>query len=78
MLFDPNFSDPLLFSVSIAHLLIRHILWRHCTCLIWCVLLEVFFFFFFGRVHVISTGPISTSQTEVRGSTSFNQCSAEH
>ncbi|CAI9545768.1 unnamed protein product [Staurois parvus] len=25
----------------------------------------VFFFFFLGRVHVISTGPISTVQTEV-------------
>ncbi|CAI9607752.1 unnamed protein product [Staurois parvus] len=30
------------------------------------------FVFFCGRVHVISTGPISTAQTEVRGSTSFN------
>ncbi|CAI9619439.1 unnamed protein product [Staurois parvus] len=48
-----------------------------------------FSFFFLGRGHVISTGPISTVQTEVRGftssysrmktpSTSFNQCSAEH
>ncbi|CAI9544422.1 unnamed protein product [Staurois parvus] len=27
-------------------------------------------FFFLGRVHVISTGPIGTLQTEVRGSTS--------
>ncbi|CAI9575369.1 unnamed protein product [Staurois parvus] len=33
-----------------------------CTCSIWCVLLE--------RVHVISTGPISTVQTEFRGSAS--------
>ncbi|CAI9586473.1 unnamed protein product [Staurois parvus] len=28
------------------------------------------FFFFLGRVHAISTGPISTVQTEVRGSAS--------
>ncbi|CAI9557775.1 unnamed protein product [Staurois parvus] len=46
-------------------------------------------FFFLGRVHVISTGPISTVQTEVRGftssqsrkknlPTSFNQCYTEH
>ncbi|CAI9539092.1 unnamed protein product [Staurois parvus] len=27
-------------------------------------------FFFFGRVHMIRTGPISTVQTEVRGSAS--------
>ncbi|CAI9612135.1 unnamed protein product [Staurois parvus] len=30
-------------------------------------LLQRFFFFFFGRVHVISTGPISTVQTEGKG-----------
>ncbi|CAI9590733.1 unnamed protein product [Staurois parvus] len=45
-------------------------------------------FFFLGRVHVISTGLISTVQTEVRSfasswskkktPTSFNQCSAGH
>ncbi|CAI9556381.1 unnamed protein product, partial [Staurois parvus] len=35
-------------------------------CSIWCVLLERFFFFF-GRVHVISTRPISTVQTERPG-----------
>ncbi|CAI9568284.1 unnamed protein product [Staurois parvus] len=29
-----------------------------------CIAREVFFFL--GRVHVISTGPISTGQTEVR------------
>ncbi|CAI9562765.1 unnamed protein product, partial [Staurois parvus] len=29
-----------------------------------CIVTE--FFFFFGMVHVISTGPISTVQTEVR------------
>ncbi|CAI9574291.1 unnamed protein product, partial [Staurois parvus] len=34
-------------------------------CSVWCVLLERFFFL--GRVHVISTGPISTVLTEVRG-----------
>ncbi|CAI9616215.1 unnamed protein product, partial [Staurois parvus] len=28
------------------------------------------FVFLLGRVHVISTGPISTVQTEVRGSAS--------
>ncbi|CAI9545614.1 unnamed protein product [Staurois parvus] len=31
---------------------------------------EVFFFFLLRRVHVMSTGPISTVQTEVRGSES--------
>ncbi|CAI9555390.1 unnamed protein product [Staurois parvus] len=31
-----------------------------------CIAREVFFFFL-GRVHVISTGPNSTGQTEVRG-----------
>ncbi|CAI9554857.1 unnamed protein product [Staurois parvus] len=50
-----------------------------------CIAREVFFL---GEVHGISTGPISTVQTEVRGSsssysrmktpTSFNQCSAGH
>ncbi|CAI9608915.1 unnamed protein product [Staurois parvus] len=39
-----------------------------CTCSVCYVLLERFFFF--GRVHVISTGPISTVQTEVRVFTS--------
>ncbi|CAI9581305.1 unnamed protein product [Staurois parvus] len=29
-----------------------------------------FFFFFLGRMHVISTGPISTVQVEVRDSAS--------
>ncbi|CAI9579862.1 unnamed protein product [Staurois parvus] len=48
----------------------------HMLCLV-CIAREVFFFFL-ARVHVISTGPISTVQTEVRGSTSCNQCSAEH
>ncbi|CAI9623467.1 unnamed protein product, partial [Staurois parvus] len=33
---------------------------------VWCALLERFYFFL-GIVHVISTGPISTVQTEVRG-----------
>ncbi|CAI9586458.1 unnamed protein product [Staurois parvus] len=32
-----------------------------------CILLERFFFFCLGRVHVISTGPISTVQTEGLG-----------
>ncbi|CAI9587990.1 unnamed protein product [Staurois parvus] len=35
-----------------------------------CIAREVFFFCL-GRVHVISTGPISTVQTEVRSSTSI-------
>ncbi|CAI9592621.1 unnamed protein product [Staurois parvus] len=58
--------------------------WRHSAHAQLCV----YWFFVLGRVHVISTGPISTVQTEVRGSassyrrkktlTSFNQCSAEH
>ncbi|CAI9617640.1 unnamed protein product, partial [Staurois parvus] len=43
-----------------SYLQIRHIVWRHCTCSVWCVLLKRFLFF--GRVHVISTGPISTVQ----------------
>ncbi|CAI9549608.1 unnamed protein product, partial [Staurois parvus] len=34
-------------------------------CSVWCVLLEVFFFL--GRAHVISTGPISTVQTGGQG-----------
>ncbi|CAI9552752.1 unnamed protein product, partial [Staurois parvus] len=33
-----------------------------------CIAREVFYFL--RRVHVISTGPISTVQTEVRGSAS--------
>ncbi|CAI9608638.1 unnamed protein product, partial [Staurois parvus] len=36
------------------------------TCSVYCVLLESFFFFF-GRVHVISTGPISAVQTRCQG-----------
>ncbi|CAI9619852.1 unnamed protein product, partial [Staurois parvus] len=36
-----------------------------CTCSVWCVLLERFFFL--ERVHVISTGPIGTVQTEDQG-----------
>ncbi|CAI9586122.1 unnamed protein product, partial [Staurois parvus] len=51
-----------------SYLLIRHIVWRYCTCSIWWVLLERGFFH--GRVQVISTGPISTFQTEIRGSAS--------
>ncbi|CAI9597279.1 unnamed protein product [Staurois parvus] len=43
---------------------------RNCTCSVWCVFLERFFFLFLGRVHVISTGPINTVQTEIRGSAS--------
>ncbi|CAI9577777.1 unnamed protein product [Staurois parvus] len=35
-----------------------------------CIASKVFFFFL-GRLHVISTGPISTVHTEVRGSASF-------
>ncbi|CAI9550964.1 unnamed protein product [Staurois parvus] len=59
-MFHPDFSDPPRLPVSPSYLLIRHIMWRHSTCSIWCV-------FLLGRVHVISTGPISTVQTEVQG-----------
>ncbi|CAI9565115.1 unnamed protein product [Staurois parvus] len=31
------------------------------------VLLHMFSFFFLGRIYMVSTGPISTVQTEVRG-----------
>ncbi|CAI9536557.1 unnamed protein product [Staurois parvus] len=41
----------------------------HCTWSAWCVLLDSFFLFL-GRLHVISTGPTSTVQTEVRVSAS--------
>ncbi|CAI9567415.1 unnamed protein product [Staurois parvus] len=37
----------------------RHRVWSHSA--------HAQFYFFLGRVHVISTGPISTVQTEVRG-----------
>ncbi|CAI9541697.1 unnamed protein product [Staurois parvus] len=47
-MFDPVFFDPPFLSVSSSYLLIRHIVWRHCTCSIWCVFLEVFCFVFFS------------------------------
>ncbi|CAI9554764.1 unnamed protein product [Staurois parvus] len=68
MWFDPIVSDPPLLPVSPSYLLIRHRVETLCTSSVWCVLLEVFGFLL-GRVHVISTGPISTAQTE-RGSAS--------
>ncbi|CAI9592957.1 unnamed protein product [Staurois parvus] len=40
-------------------------MWRLCTCSVWCVLLENFVFL--GRVHVITTEPISTVQTMGQG-----------
>ncbi|CAI9535953.1 unnamed protein product [Staurois parvus] len=43
-----------------SYLLIRHIMWSHSA----RAQSEVFFF---GGVHVISTGPISTVQTEGQG-----------
>ncbi|CAI9546812.1 unnamed protein product, partial [Staurois parvus] len=57
--FDPDFSDPPLLPVPSSYLLIRHIVYRHSA--------HALFFFFLGRVHVISTGPISTVQIKVRG-----------
>ncbi|CAI9621795.1 unnamed protein product [Staurois parvus] len=53
------------------------------------VCIAIAFFLFLGRVHVISTGPISIVQAEGQGlcnllgqmktpPTSFNQCSAGH
>ncbi|CAI9571704.1 unnamed protein product [Staurois parvus] len=61
-MFDPDFLSP-------SYLLIRHtVLCGDTAHAQFGVLLGKFFFL--GRVHVISTGPISTVQTEVRGSTS--------
>ncbi|CAI9580052.1 unnamed protein product, partial [Staurois parvus] len=34
--FVPDFYDLPLLPVSPYYLLIRHIVWRHCTCSIWC------------------------------------------
>ncbi|CAI9551756.1 unnamed protein product, partial [Staurois parvus] len=34
--FDTDFSDPPILPVSPSYLLIRHIMWRHCTCSVWC------------------------------------------
>ncbi|CAI9588318.1 unnamed protein product [Staurois parvus] len=59
-MFDPDFSDPPLLPVSPSYHLLRHIVWKHSAHAHLCVLLE--------RVHVISTGPISTVHTEVRDS----------
>ncbi|CAI9586391.1 unnamed protein product [Staurois parvus] len=87
-MFDSVFSDAPLLSWSPFHLLIEQNFGGklHMLSLV-CIARE--FFFFLGGVHVISTGPISTVQTEVRGfassysrkktpPTSFNQCLAEH
>ncbi|CAI9574518.1 unnamed protein product [Staurois parvus] len=63
-MFDPDFLPPLLSPDNTYHVE------SLCTCSVLCVLLEKFFFFCLGRVHVISTGSISTFQTEVVGSAS--------
>ncbi|CAI9563028.1 unnamed protein product, partial [Staurois parvus] len=79
--FDPDFSDSPLLPVFPSYRLIRHIVWIHSA--------HAQRIFFLGRVHVISTGPISTVQTEVRGTASsqsrmktpptiFNMCSTGH
>ncbi|CAI9588374.1 unnamed protein product, partial [Staurois parvus] len=53
--------DPSLLPVSPSNLLIIHIVWSHSAH-------AQFVCFFLGRVHVISTGTISTVQTERQGS----------
>ncbi|CAI9545624.1 unnamed protein product [Staurois parvus] len=66
MLFDPKFSDPPFLTVP--PLLSPDKTYQVetlCTCSIWCLLLDRFFLL--RRVHVISTGPISTAQTERSG-----------
>ncbi|CAI9605689.1 unnamed protein product, partial [Staurois parvus] len=62
--FDPVFSDPPLLPVSTKYFLIKQRLWGKLHMLSLVCIARVFFFL--GRVHVISTGPISTVQTEVR------------
>ncbi|CAI9570794.1 unnamed protein product [Staurois parvus] len=89
--FDPLFSDPPFLPVPPSYLLIRHIVWSksaHAQFGVYCQR-GFFGFVFLGRVHVISTGPINTVQTEVRGPasscsrmktppTSFNRYFAGH
>ncbi|CAI9622861.1 unnamed protein product, partial [Staurois parvus] len=65
-MFDPLFSDPPLLPASPKYLLIEQRLGASCTCSLWCVLREMVFFFSL-EMHVISTGPISTVQTEGQG-----------
>ncbi|CAI9592966.1 unnamed protein product [Staurois parvus] len=55
MLFDPDLSDPPLLIYLFQVLVYR------------CQFTQRFYIYIFGRVHVISTEPISTVQTEVRG-----------
>ncbi|CAI9560530.1 unnamed protein product [Staurois parvus] len=59
-MFAPVFSDPPLLLLCLIHLLIEQSLEGklHMLSLV---------FFFLGRVHVISTGPIHAVQTEDRG-----------
>ncbi|CAI9618784.1 unnamed protein product [Staurois parvus] len=67
-MFDPVFSDLPLLLLSPIHLLIEQSIGGNLHMLnLVCIAREVFFSW---RVHVISTGPISTVQTEVRGSAS--------
>ncbi|CAI9532939.1 unnamed protein product [Staurois parvus] len=71
-LFDPLFFAPPLIQMFTSYLLIRQtkpLALLHMLSLV-CIAREVFFSFL-GRVHLISTGPISTVQTEVRGHASF-------
>ncbi|CAI9556072.1 unnamed protein product [Staurois parvus] len=63
-LFDPDFSDPPLVQMSALIRQTEPIALLHMLSLV-CIAQKVVFFL--GRVHVISTGPISTVQTEVRG-----------
>ncbi|CAI9545392.1 unnamed protein product [Staurois parvus] len=63
-MFDPVFTDPPLLPQSPIHLLIEQSLGDKLHML-------SLSFFFLGRVHVISTGPISTVQTEGQGSCSL-------
>ncbi|CAI9598956.1 unnamed protein product [Staurois parvus] len=74
-MFDPDFSDPPLFLLSPIHLLILQSsgVTLHMFSLV-CIVGEAFLF---GRVHVISKGPINTVQTKAE-SKKINQCSAGH
>ncbi|CAI9571079.1 unnamed protein product [Staurois parvus] len=55
-MFDPVFSDPPLLPLSPFHLMIEHSIGN--------TLHMPRVFIFLGRVHVTSTGPISTVQTK--------------
>ncbi|CAI9583895.1 unnamed protein product [Staurois parvus] len=59
-MFDSVFSDPPLLLLSPIHLLIEQSLKGK-------VRMLSFLGVFFGRVHVISTGPIKLSRQSVRG-----------